>query len=88
MGMMRPAASASDVGGAAGIADILQQDRELIASQARHHVARPEVAAEPRGNGHEQLICHPVAQAVVQQLEAIQVHEQRGEEGRAVARDS
>ncbi|CAM5599133.1 hypothetical protein SBADM41S_10596 [Streptomyces badius] len=72
---------AGQVGQLLGAGRVLDQDRELVAAQARHQPAAPGVAGgvvlgavgEPRGDGRQQPVPGAVAQGVVDRLEAVQV---------------
>ena len=58
---------------------LLHQDREFVASKAGRRVAAPKGRGEPPGNRHQQSIARSVPQAVVDQLEVVQVGEQDGQ---------
>ena len=47
------------------LAQVLDQDGELVAAETGHGVAGAERLLEPRGNSGEQLVAGGVAQAVV-----------------------
>ena len=51
------------------------QERELVATETRHQVARPELLADPFGDGHEELVARGVTQRVVDDLEVVEVEE-------------
>ncbi len=61
--------------------DVLDQDRELVAAQARDHVAGRARADDAAAGFDQQLVADQVADAVVDQLEAVQVQEQHRERG-------
>jgi hypothetical protein len=53
--------------------DVLGEDGELVAAQARHDVARAHVFLDAARRLDEELVAGAVAQAVVDQLEAVEV---------------
>ena len=53
-----------------------QQDRELVATEARDDVAGAQRIAHAVGDGDQQLVAGGVAQAVVDQLEVVEIEEQ------------
>ncbi len=55
---------------------VLHQYRELVAAQPDHQVALAHTVAHPGGHGHEQLVAGGMAEAVVDELEVVQVEEQ------------
>ena len=57
----------------------VQEEDELVASQAREDVARPDQGLEAAGHLHQELVPGGVAERVVDDLEAVDVHEHRGE---------
>jgi hypothetical protein len=65
------------VHGIVGVLD-LQEDGELIATQARNRLVRAHARPERARDAHEQGIADGMAEAVVHDLEAIQIHEQNG----------
>ena len=61
-------------------ADVLEQDGELVAADARDRVDAPEAAAEALGHLDQQLVAVVVPEVVVDQLEPVEVEEEhRGE---------
>ncbi len=67
----RQAASASAaVGGGPS-----EQDRELVAAEPGHHVARPCAAAQAIGHLHQEPIAGGVTEAVVDDFEAVEIEE-------------
>ncbi len=66
-------------GGVGSVVDFLQQHGELVAAKARHRVLGTEAAGDPAPDVPQELVAHGVAQALVDELEAIQVDHQRGE---------
>ena len=59
--------------------DVLAQDRKLVAAQAGHGVAIAGHLTEPLGDRAQGFVARRVAQAVVHQLEPVDVQEQDGE---------
>ena len=57
----------------------IKQDHELIATDARHEVGRPDVGPQPAGHFDEQIVTSAVAERVVDELEPVQVQEQQGD---------
>ena len=70
-----------DPGRAALAADVLGQDRELVAAEAGDRVARAQRLLEPRGDRREQLVAGRVAEAVVDELELVEVEEEHRDRG-------
>ncbi|MCY1409390.1 hypothetical protein D9M71_247390 [compost metagenome] len=62
-----------------GSIDAVQQDGEFIAAHPRQRVALPQAGAESRGDLDDEQVAGQVAQAVVDQLEAVEVDEQHRE---------
>ena len=56
--------------------DVLEQDSELIAPESRHRVAPAQRMLEARRRGRQQLVSDVMAEAVVDQLEVVEVEEQ------------
>jgi hypothetical protein len=69
------------------IADLLQQHRELVPAESRHRVPRSHGGGQPGRQRDQELVADGVAEAVVDQLEAVDVHEQHGAGGARVARE-
>src|SRR4051794_20618174 len=65
--------------------DVLAQDGELVAAQARHGVPRAQDALQPAGDGAQQLVARGVAEGVVDGLEAIEVEEEDRDAARVAA---
>ena len=65
-------------GGGPGVAQAVEQHHELVAAQPRGRRIGPagQGVAQPAGHGDQQLVARVVAQAVVDQLEVVQVDEQ------------
>ena len=61
------------------VADAVQQNRELVAAQPRQRVSLAQARLEPPRHGDEQLVADQVAEAVVDDLEAIEIEVQRRE---------
>ena len=59
--------------------DLLEQQRELVAAEARQDLARPQAGLQAAGDRHQQAVAHEVAEAVVDVLEAVEVQEQHRE---------
>src|SRR5436305_14241567 len=56
--------------------DVLEQHRKLIPTEPRHRVPRPQSTLKPRRDGGQQHVAGGVAEAVVDQLELVEVEEQ------------
>ena len=63
--------------------DVLQQHCELVAAEAGQGVARAQGRGDALGDGHEQTVAGLVADAVVDELEAVHVREQHAVGGAA-----
>ena len=60
-------------------AEVLGEDDELVAPEARHGVASlAERVLEAIGGGDQELVAAGVAQAVVHHLEVVEVEEEHG----------
>ena len=59
--------------------DVLAEDHELVAAEARRGVAGAQHVLEPPRDVDEQLVAGPVAERVVDDLEAVEVAEQHGQ---------
>ena len=68
-----------EVDGVALALHVLDQDRELVAAQARDEVGRAQHRLQPARQVHQQLVAGLVAEAVVDQLEAVEVEEHHRE---------
>ena len=66
-----------DLSGGAGPVDILEQDRELVARQARDQVGIAHARLQAGGDLLEHLVAGEVAEAVVDDLEAVDVEVQQ-----------
>ena len=60
--------------------DVVQQQAELVAAEARDRVGRPDGLAESRRDARQQLVAGVVPERVVDLLEVIEVDEQDGRE--------
>ena len=66
--------------------EVLAQDDELVARQARQGVARTQQRGQALGDGDQQLVADAVAVEVVDQLEPVEIDEQdRGHLARPAA---
>ena len=61
------------VDGVALALDVLEQDRELVAAQARDEVRRAQHRLQAPREVHQQLVARLVAERVVHHLEAVEV---------------
>src|SRR4029079_11212572 len=68
-----------DEGGVGAGAHVVDEDRELVAAEAGERVAGTDAALEAPGDFDEELVAREVAQAVVDDLEAVHVDEEDGE---------
>jgi len=66
-------------GGLVQCLQMLKQYGEFIAAIAGDQVMRAQTAAQALGDGHQQAVAKTVAQAVIDQLETVEVQEQHGE---------
>ena len=62
------------------VLDLVADDRELVAPDARDRVARPHGAAQAAPDGDQQQIAGEVAERVVHELEAIDVDDADGDQ--------
>ena len=68
--------------GHCGSIDVLEEDRELIAAQAGRRVARADRRPDTFGDDLEGLVAPRVSEAVVEELEVVDIEEEdRGPEG-------
>jgi hypothetical protein len=65
--------SICDVNRATRVLYPMDEDRELISSEASNRVTWPQEMLEPPRNADQQLVAHAVAQTVVDVLETIEV---------------
>ena len=63
--------------------EVVAQDRELVAAESGHGVAGPDRGTEARAELDHELVAGVVAEAVVHELEAVEVEEQ--DRGRGLA---
>ena len=56
---------------------VVQQHDELVAAEARHHVARAQACGDARGHGLQQAVADEVPQRIVDALEVVEVDEQQ-----------
>jgi hypothetical protein len=59
--------------------DVLEEDRELVAAEARRGVARAHARGQALGDLDENLVAGRVAERVVDRLGVVQVGEQHGD---------
>ena len=64
--------------GLARVADVVEQERELVAGEPGDGVVRPQRGLQPSRHRLQQLVAARVAEAVVDDLEAVEVEEQHG----------
>ena len=62
-----------------GLGEVVADDAELVAAEARDRVARAQHLGEPPGQQAQQLVAGAVAERVVDELEAVEVEEQHGD---------
>ena len=63
---------------AAGLRQILQKDREFVATETRGGVARPDARGQPARHFEQERVAGGVAEAVVHCLEVVEIHHQDG----------
>ena len=68
------------------VVDVLGEHRELVAAEAGDGVARPQGLLDARGDSGEQLVAGRVPEAVVDELELVEVEEEHGDRGPATGR--
>ena len=66
------------------VGEAAQQDGELVAAQPRDRVVRPQASLEPTRDRDEQFVSDEVSEVVVDDLEAVEVEIQHGEQLAAV----
>ena len=66
---------ARDQRGVLGLGQVLDQDRELVAAQARDGVGLAQALAQALAHEREQAVAGDVAEAVVDRLEAVEVED-------------
>jgi hypothetical protein len=62
------------------VGDVLDEDRELVATDSSHGGARPQVVLQPAGDVDQHLVAGGMAAGVVDVLEAVDVDHHDGEE--------
>jgi hypothetical protein len=62
--------------GLEGAGEVRHQDEELVAAVASHDIRSPRGRPEPLGHCHQQLVAGLVPEAVVHDLEVVEVHVQ------------
>ena len=67
------------------VADVLAEDRELVAAEAGDGLVPAQRVAQAIGDGLDQLVAGRVAEAVVDDLEAVEVEEEDGDVAAAAA---
>ena len=65
--------------GVLDVADVVDEDGELVAAEPRHGVADADAAFKPAGDPHQQFVAGHVAETVIDDLEAVEVEEENGE---------
>ena len=70
-----------DAVGLAVVAESVQEDRELVAAEAGEHVALSQARLEPPRHRDQQLVADQVTEAVVDDLEAIEIEIEDRERG-------
>ena len=69
--------------GLVGVADLVQQNRKLVSAQSRQRVAAARQDSRRRDTAVKQLVAHHMPQAVVDDLEAVEIQIQGCERARA-----
>ena len=59
--------------------DVFEEDRELVAAQARDRISGAQAGLQSARDPDQQLIADHVAETVVDDLEAVEVEEEHGE---------
>ena len=67
-------------------ADVVEQHRELVAAEPGDDVLRPHARAQPVGDVEQQPVAGIVPEAVVHQLEAVDVEEEHGDGAARIGR--
>ena len=62
-----------------GPGDVLAHEHELVAAEAGGHLVAADGGAQALGDGEQQAVAGVVAEAVVDDLEAVEVDEQHGD---------
>ena len=71
-----------------GVGGVLEEDGELVAAEPRRRVARAQAPSQPIGDRAEQLVAGTVAEAVVHELEVVEVDEGDGRDRRVGPADA
>jgi hypothetical protein len=58
------------------LAALVENDHELVAAEARHHIARPQREAQPVRHFEQEQVAGLVTQRIVDDLEPIEIDEQ------------
>ena len=66
-----------DRGGRLGVANAFEEDGKLVAAEPRERIPASD-ACKPLADGNEESVANLVAEAVVDQLEAVEVDEEHG----------
>ena len=71
------------------VANTFEEDGELVAAEARERISGSQMLVNPLADGNEESVANLVAEAVVDQLEAVEVDEEHGKpvRGRAAGLD-
>src|SRR3954452_454770 len=75
-----------DRAGAALALEVLTEDDELVAAEAGDRVRGPQRVLEAPGDVAQEAVAGGVAERVVDELEAVEVHEQHGDVAGLAAR--
>ena len=67
-------------GDRARVLHVLEEDGELVAAEPGDGVLRPQADGQPLAEADEQLIARAVSEAVVDDLEAVEIEEQHREQ--------
>ena len=65
------------------VAELVQENRELVSAQPGERVALPQARLEAARHRRQQLVAHQVAETVVDDLEAVEVEIERRESAAA-----
>ncbi len=78
--------SSSAIRARLALVDVRQDDRELVAAEARDGVGAPQTAAEDVGDGRDELVAGAVAERVVDVLEVVEVEREHRAAGAVALR--
>ena len=67
------------VAGLVGVDDLLHEDGELIPAEPGRRVPSPQAVAQPAGHFDQEGVSGGVTEAVVHQLEVVEVEEEHGQ---------